>query len=80
MSTKPILFNTDMVRAILAAIETYRKEHGPGSIPELARLAKVGESELRDMISCAQVSITVWRKVSHALGVDRPTEGKEPIA
>lgn len=56
-------------RAILSAIAAYRKEHGPGSIPELARLSKVEESELRGMISCAQVPITTWRQVGKALGV-----------
>lgn len=56
-------------REILAAVEAYRGEHGLGSISTLARLAKVGEGELRDMISCAPVSIATWRKVGKALGV-----------
>lgn len=56
-------------REILAAVEAYRRDHGPGSIPTLARLAKVAESELRDMISCAPVPIATWRKVGRALGV-----------
>lgn len=56
-------------REILTAVEAYRREHGPGSIFTLAGLAKVGESELRDMISCAPVPIATWRKVGRALGV-----------
>lgn len=65
-------------REILAAVEAYRREHGPGSIPKLARLAKVAESELRNMISCAPVPIATWRKVGRALGVAgtrKPEEG-----
>lgn len=65
-------------RAVLAAVEAYRREHGPGSIPKLARLAKVAESELRNMISCAPVPIATWRKVGRALGVAgtrKPEEG-----
>lgn len=58
-------------RAILAAIEAYRKEHGSGSIPALAELAKVKESVLRDMIQCLSVPIFEWRKVGKALGVEK---------
>lgn len=56
-------------REILAAVEAYRKEAGPGSIPQLAKLTKVGEGELRDMISCAPLPMATWRKVGKALGV-----------
>lgn len=61
-------------REILAAVEAYRKEHGSGSILKLAQLAKVNESELRDMILCAQVPITTWRAVGKALRVDNAAE------
>lgn len=58
-------------REILAAVEAYRKEHGPGAILKLAQLANVSESELRDMISCNPVPITIWRRVGKALGVEK---------
>lgn len=57
------------LRRMAAKQEAHRREHGPGSIPKLARLAKVAESELRNMISCAPVPIATWRKVGRALGV-----------
>ena len=59
-------------RAVLAAVEAYRRENGPGAVLRLAALAGVGESELRDMISCASVPIATWRKVGKALGVTAP--------
>lgn len=61
-------------RAILAAIETFRKERGSGSIPALAELAKVKESVLRDMIQCLSVPILEWRKVGKVLGVGKAME------
>lgn len=62
-------------RAILAAVGAYRKEHGPGSIAKLAQLAKVNESELRDMIQCVPTPIAIWRKVGKVLEVDNAGEG-----
>lgn len=59
-------------RAVLAAVEVYRRENGPGAVLRLAALAGVGESELRDMISCASVPIATWRRVGKALGVTAP--------
>lgn len=47
-------------RTILAAVESYRREHGPGSITALAKLARVDEGALRDMISCEKVPLTTW--------------------
>lgn len=59
-------------RAVLAAMEVYRRENGPGAVLSLAALAGVGESEIRDMISCAPVPIATWRRVGKALGVTAP--------
>ena len=61
-------------RRILTAIEAYRKEQGPGSIPRLAELAKVSESDLRDIVSCVQIPIATWRAVGKVLGVYETTE------
>lgn len=62
-------------RRILAAIDTYRKEQGPSSIPKLAQLAKINESDLRDIISCIPVPIATWRMVGEVLGVGKTVEG-----
>lgn len=56
-------------RAILAAVEAYRRKNAPGSLTALAKQARVGEAELRDMISCEKVPLTTWRAVGKALGV-----------
>lgn len=61
---------------ILAAVETYRRENGPGSITALAKRARVGEAELRDMISYEKVPFATWRAVGKALGVGME-DGKE---
>ena len=57
-------------RAILAAIEAYRKEHGLGSIRTLAERSEVNEGTIRAMLLCESVPIADWRKVGKALGVD----------
>ena len=64
-------------RAILAAVEAFRKEYGPGSLTTLAKLARVGEGELRDLISCEKVPLTIWRAVGRALGVGCAAEEAE---
>lgn len=58
-------------RDILAAVENFRQERGPGATLTLAKLAKVSESELRTMLACEPVPITVWRKVGYNAGLDR---------
>ena len=63
-------------RAILAAIETYRKVHGLGFIQTLAELSEVNESTIRAMLLCEPVQIADWRKVGRALGVDKADEGR----
>ncbi len=57
-------------REILAAVNTFRQERGPGAVPLLSKLAGVEESVLRDMIECHKVPLATWRKVGKALGVE----------
>lgn len=59
-------------RDILAAVENFRQERGPGTTLTLAKLAKVSEGDLRAMIACEPVPIATWRKVGKALGVTAP--------
>lgn len=60
---------TNIKQEILAAVETYRRETGPGSLAALAKRARVSEGALRDMVSHEKVPFATWRAVGKALNV-----------
>lgn len=54
-------------QAVLEAIEAFRQARGPGAMAELARLSRVEEGTLRDMVMREKVPLAAWRAVGKAL-------------